>query len=595
MLESVCVGNSQLSEAQSNGDSPSLFAVDETPNSCLRIARCNSQSRLELFFLHAQKDVPGGATVVQHVVVAETLASRGTSVTTLAWLPCSPEPLLCVGFSHGCVDLFTPSGVSCPSFLLWPTAVLSIRLGPQPTPGEQQKALMLHAGGVVTIFAVDDLRSATGSFQHELYELGGRESTSDICLLREVEPLEDPFELTSAKPSPGLIALGARPFISQHPVIDCAPTVTSLVGAAASAVASYTKGWLSFGWRGGGASGSASSNSQPPSELQAPSGRRPDILPLSARFLDPNRVGERLELAPRPAAGVHENELLSGQSTSLAASCDAFGRVAIFCVDTLRCLQFWKGYRDADVAWFREPLHGHLALVIYASRRGLLELWSVADAKGPRRIAASNVGVDCVLLKPLGGGVFLLRKNGRLDRVIWREQSSVKEHGCALGAHTSPLVSPHPESLAKALPKEIDVAVREVGGPLRVKEASDNSDVKGDANMFDFTRGFAIDALSRNDFDYAYDADGSLHPEDVSDGKPSLSLAEWPPCKEDQSDGGQPLPEDLSDGEVSFGASKPALAEDCSDGEVGFGIAGAPPQTEDLSDGVVSNRVVDCR
>lgn len=42
----------------------------------------------------------------------------------------------------------------------------------------------------------------------------------------------------------------------------------------------------------------------------------------------------------------------------------------------------WKGYRDADVAWIKvreteERQDSKIGVVIYASRRGLLELWDL--------------------------------------------------------------------------------------------------------------------------------------------------------------------------------------------------------------------------
>merc|ERR1711990_200742 len=124
-----------------------------------------------------------------------------------------------------------------------------------------------------------------------------------------------------------------------------------------------------------------------------------------------------------------------------AATCDEFGRVGLFCLETLRCLHLWKGYRDAQVAWLREPAassnsdcgieakRGALGLVIYAPRRGLLELWDVcgAGASAPSRIDAVAVDLDCCLLaSPTGSqpSAHLLRPSGRLDRLRWHRSTA---------------------------------------------------------------------------------------------------------------------------------------------------------------------------
>ncbi|KAH3848320.1 hypothetical protein DPMN_090680 [Dreissena polymorpha] len=62
----------------------------------------------------------------------------------------------------------------------------------------------------------------------------------------------------------------------------------------------------------------------------------------------------------------------------------------------------WKGYRDATVGWVEvkeeEESHSHVRqcrsaqfLVIYASRRGILEIWLAGN--GPR-VAAFNVSTN---------------------------------------------------------------------------------------------------------------------------------------------------------------------------------------------------------
>ncbi|CAJ1383804.1 unnamed protein product, partial [Effrenium voratum] len=139
--------------------------------------------------------------------------------------------------------------------------------------------------------------------------------------------------------------------------------------------------------------------------------------------------------------GTRQGQVLApapvGPSTAmvLAATCDAFGRVALFCLETLRCLHLWKGYRDAQVAWLAcnsSPSVNkecHKAdvpgLVIYAPRRGLLELWTLPSQHNcPKRAAAMCVGSDCLLLSADAGQAYLFWPTGKLDRLVWPSGTS---------------------------------------------------------------------------------------------------------------------------------------------------------------------------
>lgn len=78
----------------------------------------------------------------------------------------------------------------------------------------------------------------------------------------------------------------------------------------------------------------------------------------------------------------------------LAAVTDDFGRVTLVDVQRGVALRMWKGYRDADCGWLEvEGEWGGTKrlvafLLIYAPRRGLLEVWT--PQQGPR-VAAFNV------------------------------------------------------------------------------------------------------------------------------------------------------------------------------------------------------------
>ncbi|KAK4305761.1 hypothetical protein Pmani_022352 [Petrolisthes manimaculis] len=102
-------------------------------------------------------------------------------------------------------------------------------------------------------------------------------------------------------------------------------------------------------------------------------------LPYRWSIPDKKRIGMTVSLA-------------SGRR--LAAVTDDFGRVTLVDVQRGVTLRMWKGYRDADCGWVEvtgewgEVRRTTCFLLIYAPRRGLLEVWT--PQQGPR-IAAFNV------------------------------------------------------------------------------------------------------------------------------------------------------------------------------------------------------------
>lgn len=94
--------------------------------------------------------------------------------------------------------------------------------------------------------------------------------------------------------------------------------------------------------------------------------------------------------------------LITSPDKRLAAVTDDFGRVMLVDVNNWLVTRMWKGYRHAQCGWVEvkrdpeEPGTPHASfLVIYAPKRGLLEVWSAQ--RGPR-VAAFNVGKNCRLL-----------------------------------------------------------------------------------------------------------------------------------------------------------------------------------------------------
>lgn len=172
----------------------------------------------------------------------------------------------------------------------------------------------------------------------------------------------------------------SQPLLS-HVALAVASKLTSALFNAAS-------GWL--GWN---------KNKNKPEE-EAAQKQKPKVepaTPLPIRFglPDSRRHGESICLSP---------------CNTLAGVTDDFGRVTL--LDLVRgiAIRMWKGYRDAQLGWMqvaeergiREmsssaplPRRHALFLVIYAPRRGILEVWAMQ--RGPR-VGAFNVGKHCRLL-----------------------------------------------------------------------------------------------------------------------------------------------------------------------------------------------------
>ncbi|MBZ3870457.1 Rab3 GTPase-activating protein non-catalytic subunit [Sciurus carolinensis] len=120
-----------------------------------------------------------------------------------------------------------------------------------------------------------------------------------------------------------------------------------------------------------------------------------------------------------PDSRRHGESICLSPCNTLAAVTDDFGRVILLDVARGIAIRMWKGYRDAQIGWIQivEDLHERVPekvdfspfgnnqgpsrvaqfLVIYAPRRGILEVWSTQQ--GPR-VGAFNVGKHCRLLYP---------------------------------------------------------------------------------------------------------------------------------------------------------------------------------------------------
>ncbi|KAJ7988941.1 hypothetical protein DPEC_G00314410 [Dallia pectoralis] len=169
----------------------------------------------------------------------------------------------------------------------------------------------------------------------------------------------------------------SQPLLS-HVALAVASKLTSALFSAAS-------GWL--GWK-------------KQSEEETTQKQKPKVepaTPLAVRFglPDSRRHGESICLSP---------------CNTLAGVTDDFGRVLLLDVGRGIAIRMWKGYRDAQLGWVQVsegrgerdtspsvPIPRRYAqfLVIYAPRRGILEVWGTQQGS---RVGAFTVGKHCRLL-----------------------------------------------------------------------------------------------------------------------------------------------------------------------------------------------------
>ncbi|XP_053164823.1 rab3 GTPase-activating protein non-catalytic subunit [Hemicordylus capensis] len=230
--------------------------------------------------------------------------------------------------------------------------------------------------GIMTLSPFDQMKTASN--------IGGYNAA-----IKNSPPAMSQYITVGSNPFTGFFyALegSSQPLLS-HVALAVASKLTSALFNAAS-------GWL--GWK----------HKQEEEAVQKQKPKVEPATPLAVRFgiPDSRRHGERICLSP---------------CNSLAAVTDDFGRVLLLDVARGLAVRMWKGYRDAQIGWIQivEDLREREAekmdfspfatpqgpsrvaqfLVIYAPRRGILEVWSTQQ--GPR-VGAFNVGKHCRLLYP---------------------------------------------------------------------------------------------------------------------------------------------------------------------------------------------------
>lgn len=191
------------------------------------------------------------------------------------------------------------------------------------------------------------------------------------------------------------ITTGIEPFVAVYTAVegsspalisDVALAVASKLTSAVLSRITAASGWLGWGT-------TSSTQATDPAKPEKPKVEKGT--PLHARFglPDTRRHGNSITLAP---------------NGRLAVTTDDFGRVMLLDAKKAIVVRLWKGYRDAECGWVMVTEENHqdaekpktsprtaLFLVIYATKRGILEIWRTEQ--GPR-VAAFNVGKDCRLL-----------------------------------------------------------------------------------------------------------------------------------------------------------------------------------------------------
>ncbi|KAK5603609.1 hypothetical protein CRENBAI_003759 [Crenichthys baileyi] len=358
-------------------------------------------------------------------VIAIPLASQKRSSTGRPDWTC-----IVVGFTSGYVRFYTESGVLLLAQLLHMDPVLRLKcrtyeIPRHPGVTEQHEELsILYPAALVTIDGFSLFQSlracrnqvaraaAAGSdvvppppLAYKKWGLQEMDTTVDhssvgvmtLCVFDQMKnaSILGGFQ-ASVKGSPPamsqFVTVGSGPYTGFYYAVEgnSQPLLSHVAMAVASkltsALFSAASGWL--GWN-------KNKNEEDAAQKQKP--KVEPATPLGIRFglPDSRRHGESICLSP---------------CNTLAGVTDDFGRVALLDLARGITIRMWKGYRDAQLGWLqvqeergdREfspsaslPRRHALFLIIYAPRRGILEVWAMQ--RGPR-VGAFTVGKHCRLL-----------------------------------------------------------------------------------------------------------------------------------------------------------------------------------------------------
>ena len=209
------------------------------------------------------------------------------------------------------------------------------------------------------------------------------------------------FLVAGLDPMLAFYSPAAEPFTLASAVSVAGQLGTMVASAVTSKVFGFAKSW--FGARGGAdKAGSALSAQQAAAAAaaQAKKQRRTAPVPLPMPVID-LPVNRALRDATRTLTRLSVDPI----SGHYACCADSLGRVVLLESESLLAVRMWKGYREARTAWIvqantqaatpppAEQPALSLYLLLYAPRRGLLELWAVPQGRRSARHSHRPLGV----------------------------------------------------------------------------------------------------------------------------------------------------------------------------------------------------------
>eukprot|EP00116_Pleurobrachia_bachei_P001238 sb/3461500/ len=338
------------------------------------------------------------------VALQQKTVGTNTVILTSTW------NCVIVGFASGYLRIYTDSGTQLFEQIFHPHPVRSLKYC-HPKVLQDELIVMYHD----IVIAVDGFslyqclrfcrlqqqRTATAgntakshNISFKKWHLQDQGATCDVEFygVKNTTPFEHLFQASLAGGSAqyighaGLgpvfsyVSVGRDPCVSLYTPSEQAaqPIMSEVVMSVASKLISYIPGssWLT-GWTGGGREEKV--NFEPPASITK-----------NICIEDPRREVVAIRASPRG---------------ELAILSDTFGRLLLLDVSSMILVNIWKGYRDAQCGWILLPGEGNrltLFLVIYAKRRGILEVWCPYQHY---RVAAFSVGKKCVLLSSMYGAL----------------------------------------------------------------------------------------------------------------------------------------------------------------------------------------------
>ena len=363
------------------------------------------------------------------------LQQKSVGATTL--IKTSTWNCIAIGFSSGYFRIYTETGVQLFEQIFHPQPIRSMKYC---LPKVLQDELLVIYDDIV--IAVDGFslfqclrfcrlqqqRSTAStnaaknvSISFKKWSLQDQKSTTDVEFygVRNTTPFEHLYQASLAGGSANYIgqaglgpvynyvAVGKGPFIAQYCPSEQAaqPIMSEVVMNVATKLMSYIPGssWLT-GW------------SQAAKENQI-TFEPPIAISKNICIDDPRREIVSIKASPRG---------------NLAVLADTFGRLLLLDVASMILVNIWKGYRDAQCGWIvvpckqeNEPVtskpQSTLFLVIYAKKRGILEIWCPYQHY---RVAAFNVGKKGALLSSMYGALGEGSLSAPLTIPDWRPAKS---------------------------------------------------------------------------------------------------------------------------------------------------------------------------